>query len=51
VFTLPDVVSDLAISYRRAICDLLFRAAAEVLQKVLRDEQGFNPAALMVLHT
>jgi len=51
VFTLPDVISHLAISYRREICDLLFRAAAEVLQKVLRDEQGLNAAALMVLHT
>jgi len=51
VFTLPDVVSHLALSHRREMFDLLFRTAWEALRDVVQEEQGFRPAAVMVLHT
>ena len=51
VFTLPDVLSAVALGNRRAIYGLLMRAAWRALKEVLQKEQGIEPAAVMVLHT
>ena len=51
VFTLPDVVSHLALSHRPVVFRLLFRTAWRALRERLENEQRFQPAALMVLHT
>jgi hypothetical protein len=51
VFTLPDRFSSLILGNRRPLYDLLFRAAWQSLQEVLREQGKFYPAALMVLHT
>ena len=51
VFTLPSEISSLALGNRRAIYDLLFHAAWAALKETIEDEQGYDPAALMVLHT
>lgn len=51
VFTIPDKLSSLALGNRREIYDLLFRAAWKTLRDVIADEQGFEAAAAMVLHT
>jgi hypothetical protein len=51
VFTLPSELSRLALGNRRAIYNLLFAAAWSSLKGTLKAEHGFDPAAVMVLHT
>ncbi|MFK8115113.1 MAG: transposase [Rubripirellula sp.] len=51
VFTLPSELSRLALGNRREIYDLLFTASWRSLRETIEDEQGFQAAALMVLHT
>lgn len=51
VFTLPDVLSGMALGNRSAVYALLMRSAWRALKEVLSEEQGIEPAALMVLHT
>ena len=51
VFTLPGKLSRLALANREVIADLLFESAAKSLVKRIRCEQGYEPAAMMVLHT
>jgi Putative transposase/Transposase zinc-binding domain len=51
VFTLPSELSELALVNREAIADLLFTSAWKSLRKTIRTEQGYDPAAMMVLHT
>ena len=51
VFTLPDLLSGLALGNRREVYALLMRTAWRALREVLRQTQGIEPAALLVLHT
>jgi hypothetical protein len=51
VFTLPSELSELALVNREAIADLLFTSAWKSLRKTIRSQQGYDPAAMMVLHT
>ena len=51
VFTIPDTLSSVALGNRKAIYDLLFHSAWKTLRDVIADEQGFEAAAVMVLHT
>ena len=51
VFTLPDRLSGLILGNRKALYDLLFRAAWRALDETLRDTGQFQPAAQLVLHT
>ena len=51
VFTIPDKLSSLALGNREEMYDLLFRAAWKTLKDVIADEQLFEAAAVMVLHT
>lgn len=51
VFTLPDDLSALALGNRREMFNLLFQAAWKSLKKVLEDEQQYEAAASLVLHT
>jgi hypothetical protein len=51
VFTLPNQLSRLALGNRKAIYDLLFQSAWSALNQTIQSEQGYDPAALMVLHT
>ncbi len=51
VFTLPEQLSSLALGNRRVIFNLLFHAAWKSLKTVLEDEQAYEAAAAMVLHT
>jgi hypothetical protein len=51
VFTLPSELSSLALGNRGKIYDLLFASAWSALKETIQSEQGYDPAALMVLHT
>lgn len=51
VFTLPEQLSALALGNRKVLFDLLFHSAWQALRQVIVDEQQFEPAAAMVLHT
>jgi len=51
VFTLPSELSKLALSNRREIAALLFGSAWKSLNKTIQQQQGYDPAAIMVLHT
>lgn len=51
VFTLPSELSRLALGNRKAIYDLLFRSAYEAMKQTVESEHGYDPAAIMVLHT
>lgn len=51
VFTLPSELSSLALGNRQAIYDLLFSSAWSALKETIQTEQGYDPAAVMVLHT
>ena len=51
VFTLPDKLSRLALGNRREIYNLLFRSAWAALKETIVGEHGYDPAALLVLHT
>jgi hypothetical protein len=51
VFTLPSELSRLALGNREQIYDLLFASAWSALKQTIESQHGFDPAALMVLHT
>ena len=51
VFTIPEQLSSLTLGNRRAMFNLLFRAAWSSLKQTIETEQQFEPAAAMVLHT
>jgi hypothetical protein len=51
VFTLPSELSSLALSNRESLAGVLFGAAWQSLQQTIRSQQGYDPAAIMVLHT
>jgi hypothetical protein len=51
VFTLPEILSQMALSNRSDLADLLFSSAWKALKKSICGEQGYDPAALMVLHS
>lgn len=51
VFTLPAELSRLSLGNRRQLYNLLFNAAWSSMKQAIETEQGFDPAALMVLHT
>ena len=51
VFTIPSELSALTLGNRRAMFNLLFQAAWKSLKKVLENEQQYEAAASMVLHT
>ena len=51
VFTLPSELSSLALGNRGKIYDLLFASAWSALKETIEKEQGYDVAALMVLHT
>jgi hypothetical protein len=51
VFTMPAELSSLALGNRREMFDLLFRSAWRALKRVIEDEQQFEAAASMMLHT
>lgn len=51
VFTLPGMLSKLALTNRESMADLLFESAAKSLHKTIRSEQDYVPASMMVLHT
>lgn len=51
VFTIPDALSSLTLGNRRAMFRLLFHAAWQSLKTVIENEQQFEAAAAMVLHT
>lgn len=51
VFTLPDVISTMALANGQEIAELLFRSAWTSLKKTVETEQQYELAALMVLHT
>ncbi len=51
VFTIPEQLSSLVLGNRRPLYRLLFRSAAEALQRSIGDECGMQAASTMVLHT
>lgn len=51
VFTLPAELSRLALGNRRVIYNQLFASAWSALKKTIESEQGYDAAALLVLHT
>jgi hypothetical protein len=51
VFTLPEELWGVMLGNRRTTYRLLFHAAWQALNEVLREELGCVPAALLVLHT
>ena len=51
VFTLPSDLSSLALGNRKPIYDLLFASAWSALKQTIQSEHGYDPAALLVLHT
>ena len=51
VFTMPDRLSSLTLGNRRVMFDLLFRTAWQALRQTIENEQQFEAAATMVLHT
>lgn len=51
VFTLPHELSALCLGNRRPLYKLLFTSAWQALREALTQECGFEPAALLVLHT
>lgn len=51
VFTLPSELSRLALGNRKEVYDLLFTASWRALRERIEEEQGYQAAALMVLHT
>ena len=51
VFTIPDTLSSLALGNRREMFNLLFHSAWNSLKQTIEDEQQFEAAATMVLHT
>ena len=51
VFTIPDKLSSLTLGNRREMFNLLFRSAWRALKHTVENEQQFEAAAAMVLHT
>ncbi len=51
VFTLPSELSELALANRHEMADLLVGSAWKSLSKNIKDEQDYDPAAIMVLHS
>jgi hypothetical protein len=51
VFTLPEILSTLALANRKELADVLFQSAWKSLKRTVSSEQGYDPAAMMVLHT
>jgi len=51
IFTLPDGLSSLTLGNRREVYSLLMRCAWQALDAELREEQGIQSAATLVLHT
>ncbi|PNY36346.1 IS91 family transposase [Rhodopirellula baltica] len=51
IFTVPEIISAIALANRTEIADLIFKSAWKALKKTITSEQGYEPAALMVLHT
>jgi len=51
IFTLPDSLHRLILGNRRELFNVLFQAAWASLRDLLREEQGIEPAAILVLHT
>jgi len=51
VFTIPDQLSSLALGNRKEMFDLLFHSSWRALKQTIEDEQQFEAAAAMVLHT
>ena len=51
VFTIPQQLSSLALGNRKLMYDLLFHSAWRALRDTIAEEQGFEAAAGMVLHT
>lgn len=51
VFTIPDHLSALTLGNRQVMFDLLFRSAWRALRQVIENEQEFEAAAAMMLHT
>ena len=51
VFTLPSELSELALANRNEMADLLVGSAWKSLSRNIKDEQDYDPAAIMVLHT
>ena len=51
IFTVPEIISTIALGNRSEIANLLFKSAWRALEKTITAEQGYEPAALMVLHT
>ena len=51
VFTIPAELSSLALGNRRELFNLLFQSAWRALKQTIEDEQQFEAAAAMVLHT
>lgn len=51
VFTMPGELSSLTLGNRRKMFNLLFRSAWHSLKHVVENEQQFEAAAAMVLHT
>ena len=51
VFTIPEQLSALTLGNRREMFNLLFRSAWRSEQRTIEDEQQFEAAAAMVLHT
>jgi hypothetical protein len=51
VFTIPDKLSSLTLGNRKAMFDLLFHSAWQALKQTIEDEQQFEAAAVMMLHT
>ncbi len=51
VFTMPEELAGLALGNRRVMYGLLFRSAWQALKEVIEDEQQFEAAAVIVLHT
>ena len=51
VFTIPDKLSSLTLGNRQEMFDLLFRSAWRALKQTIENEQQFEAAAAMMLHT
>ena len=51
VFTLPQALSSLVLGNRQQLYRLLFRSAADSLQRSIAEECGMQAASTMVLHT
>jgi hypothetical protein len=48
---MPEELSSLTLGNRKAMFNLLFRSAWQALKQTIQDEQQFEAAAAMVLHT